>query len=169
MYIKGEIRSYSDDSEPTEPNNKKNHPVKTYECSKCMFTTKWRSAYFRHKKYCEGNCQYECEDCGAKFHDRYSREKHHESKHGLGLLCSHCSRTFNSRQGLEYHMEVVRGDFKFQRDECGKTFLSKQHYEGHVNRHRKTSPYECEVCGKRFTYKANLHQHSHSSGCVSTK
>ena len=79
--------------------------------------------------------------------------------HGDGLICAHCSKRFNSRSGLRYHLKSITGEYDFHCEICDRRFNSKTHYEAHCNAHRGYKPYKCEHCQKSFGLKSSLNRH----------
>ncbi len=55
---------------------------------------------------------------------------------GQVRTCTKCGKTFNSFNGLKYHMSIHTGHFKFWCEICQKGLNKKDEYERHMKKHR---------------------------------
>ena len=82
---------------------------------------------------------------------------------GGGWRCEHCSRTFNSKASLDYHLKMHNDPAKHYCPLCHH-FINASKVATHnlvrcAQSARMEKKYECEECGKRFKGLASLHLH----------
>lgn len=68
----------------------------------------------------------------------------------LQFACTwpNCGRSFSSRTGLRYHMNVHKNEFPYFCEQCNKGFNRIGQYESHCNKHSGMS-WECPICGAK--------------------
>ncbi|KAF4096488.1 zinc finger protein 761 [Onychostoma macrolepis] len=115
-----------------------------------------------------------CKDCGHKFSDLKSLERHQKREHALQKLhcCQHCGQKFALLSSLQLHKcshvssmcQTCMG--KPQRGSscpsCGTESSEDPFY--HDN-----SPYACAPCGQAFSHKQELLHHQQAGGCQPSK
>jgi len=79
---------------------------------------------------------------------------------GSNNVCMLCGKTYTSKNGLIYHMNLHRGVLSYQCKLCLKKFKSSSTLHRHVKSvHEGRKPLKCEVCEKRFHQRSNLNKH----------
>ncbi len=115
-----------------------------------------------------------CKDCGQKFSDLKSLERHTKREHTLQKLhcCQHCGEKFALLSSLQLHKcspvssmcQTCMG--KPQRGgscpSCGTESSEDPFY-------LDNSPYACAPCGQAFSHKQELLHHQQAGGCQPAK
>ncbi|RVE42961.1 hypothetical protein evm_012390 [Chilo suppressalis] len=74
--------------------------------------------------------------------------------------CQHCSRVFQHRNSLMYH--VLSHSDKQQKCQCGKSFYTVAALKVHKRVHNDDRPCKCDECGRRFRQWSDLKYHKSS-------
>ena len=87
----------------------------------------------------------------------------HQEGRGGGWRCEICSRAFNSKASLDYHLKMHNDPAKHYCPLC-QHFINSSKVATHnlvkcAQSARMEKKYECEDCGKRFKGLASLHLH----------
>ena len=88
-------------------------------------------------------------------------ENQFESENNIGskFFCAECGKSYQSKQGLNLHTNVVHKGIKFSCDSCEKKFTSKQSLDLHTNAVHKGIKFSCDSCEKSFTFSQALKKH----------
>lgn len=73
--------------------------------------------------------------------------------------CNICSKSFKSPKGLEYHLPMHTGNWRYQCDICKKSFSLLSYLEIHMRFHTGEKPELCTKCGQSFSTKSGLALH----------
>ena len=68
---------------------------------------------------------------------------------GKYLKCNECNKTFNSKIGLDLHVQHHTGQYSYFCGQCRKGFVTLSNYKLHMRGHEGKG-YPCEYCGKVF-------------------
>ncbi|CAH8838388.1 unnamed protein product [Trichobilharzia szidati] len=82
--------------------------------------------------------------------------------YGKYFKCSSCDRTFTSRSGLWYHVQLVHEVQNYPCDHCSRSFRLKQYLIAHVQQVHEKRLAKCEECGATFASLGNLKKHEKS-------
>ncbi|XP_068178634.1 zinc finger protein 135-like [Antennarius striatus] len=134
---------------------------KTFSCSFCELTFRFRSDYYRHMKLHTGEKPFSCSFCGKGF--RKSRDLWVHTRIHTGekpFNCSVCNKEFRQAQHLREHMSIHTGQRPFKCLVCNKEFRRGSDLTEHRRVHTGEKPFICSVCGKGFTQRRSLRQHA---------
>lgn len=86
--------------------------------------------------------------------------------HGYKKMCQICSKPFNSRSALKYHLSVVHMFYSnFKCDICDRTFPTRSYLLDHSRRHSEVASFTCPHCKKSYKHKSNLGVHMKYNRC----
>jgi len=75
-------------------------------------------------------------------------------------VCILCGKTYTSKNGLTYHMNLHRGVCSYKCQLCFKNFKSSSTLQRHISSvHEGRKPFKCKFCHKRFHQRSNLNKH----------
>ncbi|XP_066254725.1 zinc finger protein 253-like isoform X36 [Euwallacea similis] len=139
---------------------------KTYECPLCNSLFRSNVDLLKHKIICDPAALYESCNACAKF-IRKEKMENHIKRHGIKRKkqqhsCDKCGKSFNSRQYLKIHIEVVHDakNVQYPCDVCGKIFSTKYRATYHKKTiHLKDFNMYCEQCGRGFLHLTELTTH----------
>ncbi|KAK3100666.1 hypothetical protein FSP39_023375 [Pinctada imbricata] len=106
-----------------------------------------------------------CNICGKRYKNPRSlvvhKKSHTENYVKPEYTCDHCSKTFQTVQGLESHCnsEHLGQKKRFLCTSCGKSFSTKYTLQQHANTHTGSKPFKCNECSKCFAYESALREH----------
>ena len=105
-------------------------------CPKCPKTFLNASSLYYHLAQHAGRFKFWCETCQKGF-GRTSHYEDHMRKHeGRLHRCEYCTKSFQSRRGLDLHMNTHTGIYPFSCRVCQKGFNYRKHLEAHEsNKH----------------------------------
>ena len=114
---------------------------------------KLKSKKIRKRTY---RCKY-CDHVSTtqKEHNQYIKQKHDDAKH----ICFHCSRTFDSENGLYKH-ERSHYNLPYGCSQCQKRFQFPYQVSAHLKVHTQKNLYKCLHCPKEFTTNLNMKTHA---------
>ncbi|KAM8966260.1 uncharacterized protein RCH25_024978 [Pelodytes ibericus] len=138
---------------------------KKYICVECGKTSRYKSAYLRHKRTHTGEKPFSCTDCGKCFR-RSSQLVTHQRIHTgeKPYTCLRCGKSFSCNSTLVTHQRTHTGEKPYTCLECGKGFIHSSDYNRHHRVHRGEKRYTCKECGKSFSQSSYLviHQRIHT-------
>nr|XP_054593005.1 zinc finger protein 112 [Nothobranchius furzeri] len=107
------------------------------------------------------NISFSCLECGERFHDKQSLQKHvrvtsHSAIRSSSFLVN--KKSVRLKQPVDPNREVQKELKSFSCD-CGKIFGRKSSFNRHQRIHTGQKPFACELCGNRFTQKSTLNTH----------
>ena len=76
--------------------------------------------------------------------------------------CEPCQKTFNSRKGLDYHIQSVHQGVKYACDQCDHQYTDKSSLNRHIQSKHKGVKYACDQCDYQATHQSNLTVHIQS-------
>ena len=137
-------------------------------CRKNMYKTyaksvsEFKESLKKHEYYLKCVCPF----CGNTFCEPYFRKKHVQFEHEGNdkFACNLCTRTFHSKQGLDYHHSTSHSSEKetekFKCEKCGKQFSAKVTFSKHIKyAHSETRRFNCSECDSRFKQKSDMRAH----------
>ena len=132
-------------------------------CNICGKKFNTKSKFLTHsKRHDASSKKYVCafDGCNTRF-DSYSRFIAHMNKHAnvKPYHCSHCQRTFSSKEYLKRHTNVCQEEKIFSCSECSKSFKSSGALSAHTTSIHKDMSFICDVCGIKYKYLNGLLNH----------
>ena len=77
-----------------------------------------------------------------------------------GRNCNLCDKAFQSKKGLDAHVETIHKKVKHDCPQCGKSFTQTTALKRHQQTvHTKINSLHCPTCGERFSQKFSLTRH----------
>lgn len=151
---------------------------KPFSCTVCERTFHRKDHLKNHVKvHSPSKKVYLCErvNCKKEYTSLMSYRKHlalHAAEEG-SLDCKICSKTFESKADILYHLKVHAGsrtvknpnEKKFTCDYCDRKFFTRKDVRRHLVVHTGTRNFLCQFCPQRFGRKDHLVRHikkSHS-------
>lgn len=99
--------------------------------------------------------------CNTSFKHRGKLNRHisgaHSRYHAYG--CSHCERTFCTKEQLKNHETTHTGEKKYQCQYCDHRSATKTQHNTHERTHTKVKPYACPFCNHKSGDSSNLSKH----------
>ncbi|XP_064642141.1 uncharacterized protein LOC135496645 [Lineus longissimus] len=128
-----------------------------------------KSKFLKHQQK-HKRASVRCKFCCREFREEDHLRRHVDAVHFDGPVatfkhhhtCSHCSKSFKSKNNLKSHMKQHEGDAvrPFKCLVCESAFKYKHHLKNHVDsKHLGERRHQCEVCDKRFSLKHQLQSH----------
>ena len=78
----------------------------------------------------------------------------------LQWQCELCVTVYNSKQGLNYHMEAIHSnETPFKCSQCDEVFTTSSNLQTHMRVHNRDKPFKCTLCHKAFVQGSNLASH----------
>uniref|UniRef100_A0A336LDQ3 CSON009626 protein n=1 Tax=Culicoides sonorensis TaxID=179676 RepID=A0A336LDQ3_CULSO len=141
---------------------------KFFICEICGRSYSSYPAYYIHKKNHEP-ANFECNNCGKKFHRKTILKKHLLTQHMQSetpeFSCTLCDKHFYNTYSLLSHQHVHQetnyqsNPKNFQCTTCLLTFNSKLALKSHETIHSVKRTYKCNFCSKDFSRKCYLAAH----------
>ncbi|XP_065358027.1 transcription factor grauzone-like [Calliphora vicina] len=139
-----------------------------FKCKYCDKILSSRVCLKLHIKNVHDQMSIECDICGKSLANVYSLKTHkllHVVKDNERIPCTHCDKSFVSKQFLDNHISNVHLK-KYHKicDLCGVSILEKQRFKRHMLEHQgKPLPkVSCEVCGRLLSDVKCLKRHMNS-------
>lgn len=142
-----------------------------YRCDICDRSFHRKDHLKNHLQIHEPTKQFKCEraDCGKEYNSYMSYRKHcafHSAEEG-DLQCKFCSKMFDNKNDLIYHLKVHVGtrsvkspsEKKFQCDQCDRRFFTRKDVKRHLVVHTGTRDFCCSLCPQKFGRKDHLVRH----------
>ncbi|XP_033989754.1 zinc finger protein 629-like [Trematomus bernacchii] len=128
-----ETREPGSNSQRNEQDSVSDSGEKTFSCSVCEKSFKWRGHLKRHMRIHTGETPFSC---------------------------SVCKKSFTQRGSLKDHMIIHTGERPFSCSVCEKSFTQRGNLKCHMRNHTGEKPFSCSVCDKRFTWshKVKIHK-----------
>ena len=110
---------------------------------------------------------HKCHDCGKGFAENSELESHEcrytaDAKTKVSKLnCQHCEKTFMTKIGYNYHVQIVHeGKREYRCEMCGNAFSRMKTLTEHIRViHEGRKDHCCEHCGKAFGTRKNMLDH----------
>ncbi|TID21654.1 hypothetical protein E2P81_ATG04922 [Venturia nashicola] len=110
-----------------------------------------------------GAQQFVCgwKDCNTSFKHRGKLNRHISGAHSRyhAYSCSHCDRTFCTKEQLKNHETTHTGEKKYKCTHCDHRSATKTQHNTHERTHTKSKPYACPYCDHRSGDSSNLSKH----------
>ncbi|XP_057699560.1 zinc finger protein 613-like isoform X2 [Corythoichthys intestinalis] len=120
-----------------------------------------KSSLQRHTKEYSGGKPLSCSHCDKTFTTKEYLMKHmYTHTGGKPFLCTFCGKRFNRRGNLNRHTKKHTGEKPHVCSFCDKGFIEKQGLIRHASTHSGLKPFVCTSCGKRFREKRDLNNHT---------
>lgn len=99
--------------------------------------------------------------CNTSFKHRGKLSRHISGAHSRyhAHHCSHCERTFCTKEQLKNHETTHTGEKKYKCSFCDHTSATKTQHNTHERTHTKEKPYACPFCAHRSGDSSNLSKH----------
>lgn len=135
------------------------------KCPHCSYASPFnRTLKFHISKKHTMQFTYTCDFCQCGFMEKCVLKEHIKKKHGDGICCTECGRSFHSEYYLKLHMEMHKPDYEMRNygcDVCSKRFLSRKMLRQHLLKHSGLKKlYKCSFCGKELASNASLKAHT---------
>ncbi|XP_063375044.1 uncharacterized protein LOC134662701 [Cydia amplana] len=103
---------------------------------------------------------FECPQCSRVFQHRNSLLYHVLSHKGKQHVCRECNKGFYTSGALKIHKRVHNGDRPYKCEECDREFRQWSDLKYHkVSLHSNQKHFKCEFCSKEFARKYSLSVH----------
>lgn len=111
---------------------------------------------------------YVCLMCQAKFPSFDPLKEHMKNNKRckeIHLKCDKCEKIFDTRKGLQQHIQTHRAKPTLVCEQCGKTFAHQFNLENHKSSQHGEyiedvdSIYRCKECDDQFTSRRDLYEH----------
>ncbi|XP_041973116.1 uncharacterized protein LOC121728863 [Aricia agestis] len=109
--------------------------------------------------------KYECAYCSRVFDHRNSLLYHVHMHNGRQQVCRDCGKSFYTANALKIHKRVHSDYRPCKCEECGKEFKQWSDLKYHkASIHSNQKNYKCDFCGKEFArrYSLNIHRRIHT-------
>eukprot|EP01084_Bolivina_argentea_P310494 537316_1 len=116
--------------------------LKKFKCSKCNFSTKWKSSLKTHIL-------------------THSKRK--------SFKCNRCNGAFKTQSGLCQHKRIHSRKRPYKCGQCKKGFKHKNVLIAHIQSHSGNKPYKCKKCKKPFTTIIARNKHCTLQVCVTNR
>lgn len=133
-------------------------------CQKGFFNKRTHEKHLKThvKKETERPCA-NCELTFKKWSDlvRHRREAHRQIHQGT-LICDLCSKVFNWKKSLRFHMKVHQNEitvFQCTYKNCSKFYTTKSNLKCHIRSKHEGCHYYCTLCPSKFTTNQRLQEH----------
>lgn len=99
--------------------------------------------------------------CKTSFKHRGKLNRHISGAHSRyhAHHCTHCERTFCTKEQLKNHETTHTGEKKYKCSFCDHTSATKTQHNTHERTHTKEKPYACPHCLHRSGDSSNLSKH----------
>ncbi|KAE9962687.1 hypothetical protein EG328_000211 [Venturia inaequalis] len=99
--------------------------------------------------------------CNTSFKHRGKLNRHISGAHSRyhAYRCSHCDRTFCTKEQLKNHETTHTGEKKYKCQYCDHRSATKTQHNTHERTHTKLKPYACPYCDHRSGDSSNLSKH----------
>ncbi|XP_047485367.1 zinc finger protein 808-like isoform X2 [Penaeus chinensis] len=139
----------------------RNHSQAMQTCEVCGITVKNLEIHMNlHTK----EKKYECQQCGAVYHNKASFHFHMKRVH-MGQevrkhICHTCKKGFLTPADLRIHLSRVHhGERNYWCTTCSKGYKSKVSLTYHQRLHTGERPHQCTLCGRSFRVPSYLKRH----------
>lgn len=138
--------------------------IKTFRCRQPNCTKEVfpdRKSYEHHRWTVHKG--FICEECGQKCASKHGLDNHMaRHRNEEEFQCVHCSRLYNVKKDLVYHIKQVHtARERFRCEECGLEYKYKSTLESHLLKHKEEFGFPCEKCDKKFKAKPLLNAHNY--------
>ncbi|XP_057685457.1 zinc finger protein ZFP2-like isoform X2 [Corythoichthys intestinalis] len=119
-----------------------------------------KSSLKRNTKDGAGGKPFSCSHCDKTFTTKEYLFVHtHTHTEGKPFLCTFCGKRFSRKATLKIHTRTHTGEKTFVCSLCNKRFCTKHDLTRHTRTHTGEKPFVCTFCGQRFTHKGHLNVH----------
>ncbi|KAJ0000596.1 hypothetical protein NQD34_012438 [Periophthalmus magnuspinnatus] len=104
--------------------------------------------------------KHQCYVCKKRFGTKQILQRHIRVHRGeRPFSCLICKKTFSAKASLDKHVKIHTGERPYSCSTCEKTFTQKCNLDAHVRTHTGDKPFSCSTCEKTFAIKGNLEKH----------
>ena len=152
----------------TKKNQKKPEVEKPYKCSKCLFTTQYKSVM---KSHIDGvhykKKPFRCSVCNFSAAKTYTLKKHMENLHEkeVKFNCPMCPFFTEVKTNLTAHIAFQHKNLDLEFCQYCDYFCAaqKNRMKDHIRSvHERIRLYKCSICGKGFETSRNMNRHMES-------
>lgn len=137
---------------------------KRFPCDDCSKSFPDRRSLLTHSASHKRG--FDCRVCGRFLTTKTRLTTHLFKFHGIGepkhksVCCDQCDKTFQTKQGLAYHQNVVHQiGTKYECPHCQKIFFYHVLYRSHLLYAHGKKKIVCETCGEMFFTVSKLNTH----------
>ncbi|XP_017086770.1 gastrula zinc finger protein XlCGF8.2DB [Drosophila eugracilis] len=144
--------------------SKQTKSTSEFICDACGKVFQRRHALENHMNAHNGERNYPCPECPARFVQRSNRDCHLRNVHRREYLhfCPEpgCERRFQQKRERDQHVKSVhRNERDFVCSTCNASFSHIVNYRKHLASHGSEKNYGCPICGKLFGRAENRDVH----------
>ncbi|XP_067627751.1 protein suppressor of hairy wing-like [Eurosta solidaginis] len=131
----------------------------TFKCYICDKSFECANEYKLHLDiHPKGDRKYACEECGGRFKDLASKDKHKNIHSALGHQCEYCDMKLASAVSFKAHMNAHKGIYEYICEWCGEKCVDRKSWKEHVQ-YAHLGGGICKICNRDYKRRSILHKH----------